>query len=168
MTDEDAPREKMSSTHRPSSSGRIPTACQDCEAHVVLLQWRKRTDKRLDEGDETMSALAIAIDKTRESVERSNESNARYSLEIIRQIGDLNQRVGGMLQVAASVKTGRDIDSKTPGRPELKLGPASLKAPPGTLVTVILVALLIAAPTIAAVYLTGRYIVPRLLGVPAP
>jgi len=91
-----------------------------------------------------MGALAASIDGLRDELRQDRRSTRDTSLETLRQVGNLNERVGKMLEIAAFARGGRDIESSTPSGkfPGISLGKVRVSAPPwlfGALMTLALV-----------------------------
>jgi len=148
----------MSTTHTPDSHRR-PVDHHDCTLREEFERWQHDVNRRLDDGSKEMGSLALSIDGLAGDVRDMRRSQSGASEVILREISNLNQRTATMLEVAAADRNKRDIQSKTPGRPELKLpGGTSLKAGSGTIFGVILLLVIVGVPVAGATYVSLKYI----------
>ena len=124
---------------------------------------RLRTEARFGEGDREMTGLALEIREFRRSYNDENLENSRMLREMLRGLNDLNQRVAAGNFVANAVRTGREIDSKTPGKnSELKLpGGASWKAPTSAMVFVLIAFVLLGGVIAGVSYVAAAWGPPK-------
>jgi hypothetical protein len=152
----------MSATNKPDSHRRTIEP-HDCTLREEFERWQHDVNRRLDDGSDEMGALAASISELSGDIRDMRRSQSGSSEVILREISNLNQRTATMLEVAAADRNKRDIQSKTPGRPELKLpGGTSLKAGPLTIVAVVLIISSIAIPAVAWTYVAVRGMVARI------
>jgi hypothetical protein len=162
VTNERAHRDDMSATKKPESHRRT-TETHDCTLREEFERWQSDVNRRLDDGSKEMGSLAASIDVLSGDVRDMRRSQSGASEVILREISNLNQRTATMLEVAAADRNKRDIISKTPGRPELKLpGGASLKAGPWTIVGVVFVITMIAIPAAERAYVAVKGIAAKV------
>ena len=158
MTNERTSRAEMSTTHKPESHRR-PVETHDCTLREEFERWQHDVNRRLDDGSDEMSALAASIVELSGDIRDMRRSQSGSAEIILKGISDLNQRTATMLEVAAADRNKRDIQSKTPGRPELKLpGGTSLKAGSGTIFGVVLLLVIVGVPVAGATYVSLKYI----------
>jgi hypothetical protein len=108
--------------------------------------YRERTDAKIKDGNSEMTGLVMELRDFRKASSEENIENSKLIREVLRGLNDLNQRVASGNFVANSVRSGRDIDGKTPSgnMPELSLGSVKAKAPPwlfGALFTLFIAAM---------------------------
>lgn len=167
MTDgSKSPRDAMATTQ-----SKRRAACESCaaihELRAEFHEYRDRTDSRLADGSDEMSTLAAENRELRRTTADGFSQSNGLIREVLASVNTLSvsvntlsARVATGNTIAGAIRSGRDIETKTPSgkpMPEISIGSVKARAPAwlyGALVTLALV-LVAAVATVGVVLYFG-------------